>query len=70
MDKTILTSELKSARDILTKWVDKLEKEGVPVTDFDATTEESVDWIRNLCGEVGLVAGKIDAITASILGER
>ena len=65
----VLIAELKTAQDYLAKWVSAVEQ-GIPGIDTPATgtSDENLEaFIRELCGELRVVAGKCDSLSEIVL---
>lgn len=71
ISKEVLLDELEAAQRYLTKWIDK-SKAGIPGYDLAATglsgPEESAElFIRELCSELRIVAGKCELLSEVVL---
>lgn len=64
----VLLTEVQTAKAILTKWEESIQT-GVPAVDLPAPPDRLEDWLREFCGEVRVVAGKMDVL-AEILQEQ
>jgi hypothetical protein len=65
--ETIL-AEMKGAKDILEAWMVKVE-EGIPGVDVPAEPDRLEDFLRALCGEMLIVAGKTEHLSNVLSGE-
>lgn len=57
ISKEVLLAELTNMKDILTKWEESVTN-GIPGADVPAPIDRMDDFLRQLCGELSLVAGK------------
>lgn len=63
----VLYDEILSAAKILEKWKARVGDEGIPSVDKPATPEQYDLFIRQLAGELLIVAGKCSNISSIIL---
>jgi hypothetical protein len=67
ISKAVLLSELDAAQGIIARW-NAAVKQGIPLIDHPDSYESFVDFVREMRGELLLVAGKCDALSL-VLGE-
>lgn len=68
----LLLAELRSARDILAKWIDAVETEGIPqVTTPNPTAiaANADEWVTEFVGEMQVVAAKCDTLATTLAQE-
>lgn len=66
----VIHSELVAGRDILTKWIEKLDKEGVPNIDHPGADPRALEFfLTELVGELQVVSGKCDTV-ADVIGRH
>ena len=63
----LIYDEIKSAREILTRWEDRVQK--IPGADTPATEEELAQFVRELSGELLIASGKMQNLSV-VLTER
>jgi hypothetical protein len=67
----VILAELKSARKILTKWIKKIEAEGIPGVDGAPAPQETIDdYLRELEGELLMISGKTSVLSNVLNGEQ
>lgn len=64
----LIHDEIKSAKDILGRWEARLVA-GIPGVDLPASEDETLQFIRELTGELLVVANKMQGLSV-ILSER
>lgn len=64
----VMLSELKSSKDILEAWIQKIEA-GIPGMDVPAPPERLEDFMRAFCGELLIVSGKCENMSNVLAGE-
>lgn len=65
VSRDVLLKELETSRDYLANWVERIQA-GIPGIDLPATgnAEEHLEsFIRELCGELRVVAGKCESLS-------
>lgn len=65
----VILQELASVKDVIAKWVEAIAQ-GVPFVDKPGTEEELERYMRELCGELLLVAGKCSTLAEVLYGTR
>jgi hypothetical protein len=65
-----LLRELQDTQAILTKWVARIEKDGIPVIDRPGADEALEEFISHLAGELLLVAGRAETLSGVLIGPR
>lgn len=65
----VLISELDSAREILAKWVQRASA-GIPMIDVVGSEENLDDFVREMCGELLIAAGKCSNLAEVLYGSR
>ena len=61
--------EIQSAKAILARWEERLEKRSIPGIDAPGGEEQLLDYMRELCGELQVVSNKCHGL-AVILAEN
>ena len=67
--KSVILTELKTAKDIITYWEERLN-EGIPFVDFVAPQEELELFTTMFVGELRTLAGKMDNLADIISNVR
>lgn len=65
----VLLDELASAQGILKKWLEGIAQ-GIPAIDLPGDEETLDEFLRELCGELLLVAGKCSTLAEVLYSSR
>ena len=68
VSREVIISQMTASRDILTKWIGKVD-EGIPAVDIPAPQEELENFLRALCGELLIVSGSTEVLSNVLNGE-
>lgn len=68
MTKDLLLDELRSARTIISRWLDDFEKNGVPGEDGQLSEDQLELFLMKICGELTVCANKCSSL-ASVLSQ-
>lgn len=63
----VLLQELDAAKVILVKWLEAVAG-GIPMIDLPADEDALAEFLRELCGELLLVAGKCETLAQVLYG--
>lgn len=66
--QTIL-EEMKSTQKILAKWIELIENKQMPAVDLPAGEEALDDFVREMCGELRVCAGKCGNLADVLLAD-
>lgn len=64
----VILSELESLKVIAEKWIEKIQT-GIPGVDLPAPDDRLELFLRELCGELLLCAGKCESLSTVLSGE-
>lgn len=64
----LISEELESAKKTLEKWLEKVNA-GLPVVDQPGDEHQLDLFVRELCGELRIVAGKCGNLAEVLLGD-
>lgn len=63
VEQDLIRSELVGTKEILEKWISRVEA-GLPMLDQPGTEQALDDFIRALCGELLVAAGRCETLSA------
>lgn len=70
VERETILQELKGVSDLTAKWAAKIETEGMPMIDFPGDEMALDQFLRALCGELLIAAGRAENLAGVLSGTR